>query len=410
MQCPHCNAEWNLSNSQSQKIINTCPFCGESLIPEEKPDTDTFGGILRSLVLERGTELYKSEKSQQLKSLLSDMAVNFQKERKTLNIAITEGIPSKLLSYDGKSDDEKRIGLYEIVHQLEEDCGMSKERAIETVNYLATGLGWKIQLELKKEEPTPSETPQSNPPTTPQTSKPKEKVQLEVKKKTITSNASQATQQLTSSKKNWKIILVLLMVLNFIGIITILSITIGDAFKIYQIGDTGPGGGIVFYHSPSGFNVIQADGSSKRCHYLEVSPTDLGNISWCAQQSLWRDCCDIQTGEGLGYGKINTLRIINGKHNGGDLTVENCAALACHKYRTESTKDGEWFLPSRDELNLLYKNLGERVMKSNTTGDSWYLSSSQSNNYDVWVQFFSDGYQTFDFKSGVSFVRAVRAF
>jgi hypothetical protein len=171
MQCPHCNAEWNLSNSQSQQIIKNCPFCGESLISEEKPDTGTFGGILRSLVLERGTELYKSEKSQQLKSLLSDMAVNFQKERKTLNIAITEGIPSKLLSYDGKSDKEKQIGLYEIVHQLGEDCGMSKERAIETVNYLATGLGWKVQLEVKKEEPTTSETPQASSPATPQASK-----------------------------------------------------------------------------------------------------------------------------------------------------------------------------------------------------------------------------------------------
>ena len=353
MQCPHCNAKWDLSNSQSQQIIKNCPFCGESLIAEEKPDTNTFGGILRSLVLERGTELYKSEKSQQLKSLLSDMAVNFQKERKTLNIAITEGIPSKLLSYDGKSDDEKRTALYNNAYFLQEDYEMSNRGATQTVNYLATGLGWKVQLEVKKEELTTSETLQSSPPATPQASKPGE--------------------------------------------------------KVYQIGDIGPGGGIIFYHSPSGFNVIQADGSSKLCHYLEVSPTDLGVTSWCSQRD-WRNyCCNIQTKKGLGYGKINTLGIINGNHQGG-LTTKNCAALACHRYSTGSTKDGEWFLPSKKELNLLYKNLGKKVMASNTTGKSRYWSSSQGSSLYAWVQRFEDGYQVTGIKDVPYSVRAVRDF
>jgi hypothetical protein len=401
MQCPHCNAEWNLSNSQSQQIINTCPFCGESLIPEEKPDTDTFGGILRSLVLERGTELYKSEKSQQLKSLLSDMAVNFQKERKTLDIAIMEGVPSRLLSYDGKSDKEKQIGLYEIVHQLGEDCGMSKERAIETVNYLATGLGWKVQLEVKKEEPTTSETPQASSPATPQASK--------------SPNISKLKNWIVKTgnfiKKDVKIILVLLVIFNLIGIITILSMTIVDTFKIYEIGDIGPGGGIIFYHSPSGFNVIQADGSSKLCHYLEVSKVDLGRTTWCVQSGLRGGGCNIQTEESLGYGKINTLRIIKGKHEGGKLTTENCAALACHKYRTESTKDGEWFLPSRDELDLLYKNLWKKVIESNTTGSSWYWSSSEGTNFTAWSNSFIDGYQSnYHYKYNTNSIRAVRAF
>ena len=354
MQCLHCNAKWDFSNSQSQQIINTCPFCGESLISEEKPDTGTFGGILRSLVLERGTELYKSEKSQQLKSLLSDIAVNFQKERKTLNIAIMEGIPSKLLSYDGKSDDEKRTALYNNAYFLQEDYEMSNRGATQTVNYLATGLGWKVQLEVKKEESTTSDTSQASLPATPQASEHGE--------------------------------------------------------KVYQIGDIGPGGGIIFYHSPSGFNVIQADGSSKLCHYLEVSPTDLGVTSWCSKKEYGKYCCNIQTKKGLGYGKINTLGIINGKHAQGSLTVRNCAALACYKYSAGSTKDGEWFLPSKKELNLLYKNLGERVMKSNTTGDSWYWSSSENDINDAWGQRFSDGGQDDTYKGSPHSVRAVRAF
>jgi hypothetical protein len=231
---------------------------------------------------------------------------------------------------------------------------MSKERAIETVNYLATGLGWKVQLEVKKEEPTTSETPQSSPPVTPQASEHGE--------------------------------------------------------KVYQIGDIGPGGGIIFYHSPSGFNVIQADGSSKLCHYLEMSPTDLGRMSWCSQKEYDKYCCNIQTEEGLGYGKINTLRIINGNHAHGRLTVGNCAALACYRYSIGNTKDGEWFLPSRVELDLLYKNLGKKVMASNTTGDSGYWSSSQYGDYSAWGQRFSDGHQDYYLKNSTGSVRAVRAF
>ena len=355
MQCPHCKSKWEIGNTKSQQIINTCPFCGESLISEEKPDTGTFGGILRSLVLERGTELYKSEKSQQLKSLLSDMAVNFPKERKTLNIAITEGIPSKLLSYDGKSDDEKRTALYNNAYFLQEDYEMSNRGATQTVNYLATGLGWKVQLEVKKEEPTTSETPQASSPAASQASKPGE--------------------------------------------------------KVYQIGDIGPGGGMIFYHSPSGFNVIQADGSSKLCHYLEVSPIDLGEISWCSQGDWRTYCCNIQTKEGLGYGKINTLRIINGKHAQGSLTVRNCASLACYKYSTGSTKDGEWFLPSKDELDLLYKNLGKRVMESSTTiWKKYYWSSSESHYSRACSQRFIDGAQYVGAKDCTNSVRAVRAF
>ena len=165
MQCPHCKAEWKEGNTKSQQQLENCPFCGESLIAkkEEAPDTSTLGGVLRSLVLERGTDIYKAGNGHKLRAFLSDMAVAFPKERKTLNIAIQENIPSKLLGYDKKAEEERQIAMYDCVYQLEEDCGLSKERATEVVDYLAVGLGWSVKLQQKPQQPTPV-PPQVNTP------------------------------------------------------------------------------------------------------------------------------------------------------------------------------------------------------------------------------------------------------
>ena len=175
----------------------------------------------------------------------------------------------------------------------------------------------------------------------------------------------------------------------------------------YNIGDEGPGGGIVFYYSEEGFDVYEPDGSVKRCNYLEVSKTEVANVSWCSRRDS-SSCCSINTNEGVGFGKMNTYKIINGKHSGGVVSSTNCAAKACAEYSTTQTTKGDWFLPSKDELNLLYKNLGTRIMA--TASEAWHWSSSQCSNSDAWYQRFSDGYQGTNYKSGTNSVRAIRAF
>ena len=179
--------------------------------------------------------------------------------------------------------------------------------------------------------------------------------------------------------------------------------------KTYTIGDDGPGGGIIFYHSEAGFDVYEPGGSVKKCHYLEVSKFDLGKISWCSRK-VGTNCCNITTNEDLGYGRINTFKIIKSSHKGGTITKENCAALACHSYSTATTKAGDWFLPSQFELYLLYKNLGERVLRSNTTNDHYYWSSSMVNYSNAWSLSFSDGGPGLNYKDNTYSVRAVRAF
>ncbi len=181
----------------------------------------------------------------------------------------------------------------------------------------------------------------------------------------------------------------------------------GTVKTSYNIGEEGPGGGIIFYYSEEGFDVYQADGSVKRCNYLEVSKMEVANVSWCSIKS-GSDCCYINTNTELGFGKMNTYKIINGKHSGGTVSSSNCAAKACFEYSTAQTAKGEWFLPSKDELNLLYKNLGTRILATAT--EVWHWSSSQYNDISAWGQRFSYGGQVDGGKRCTDSVRAIRAF
>jgi len=70
----------------------------------------------------------------------------------------------------------------------------------------------------------------------------------------------------------------------------------------------------------------------------------------------------------------------------------------------------DWFLPSKDELGLMYTNLKKAGLGG--FGGSWFWSSSQYyyGNY-AWIQSFSDGYLSSNLKSDERYsVRACRAF
>ena len=183
---------------------------------------------------------------------------------------------------------------------------------------------------------------------------------------------------------------------------------------IYEIGEKGPGGGIVFYASKSGFTLKN---STKTYHYLECSDVLSSKITWCSfdweryKNSDYKNyCCkndELLTETGFGYGKYNTSRIVNGSHRHGSVGVYNCAAMLCAKYTTPTTKAGDWWLPSKDELNLIYTNL---KCKGYISDSSYFWSSSSYNNTDAWDQDFSSGSQYYDYEYGQSSVRAVRAF
>jgi len=113
------------------------------------------------------------------------------------------------------------------------------------------------------------------------------------------------------------------------------------------------------------------------------------------------------TGTGVGFGKQNTQIIVNRLR---DLRETNRAAQISAGMDINGFKD--WFLPSKDELNLMYVNLKQKGLGG--FGNGVYCSSSQFERYSVWIQRFSDGLQgnsgSITFKNNTFSVRAVRAF
>ena len=196
-------------------------------------------------------------------------------------------------------------------------------------------------------------------------------------------------------------------VLGFICFIFVVTLCVGEGAsnsskKTYKIGDEGEGGGIVFYVSKEGFRTYDGKGGDVVCHYLEMSKNTLGESKWFPENRI------IGTHTGLGYGKSNTYKILNASTS-KRLTEENCAAYRCSKYSTSSTKAGEWWLPSKDELNLIYQNQKDAVLASCTT--KWHWSSSESGDDLAWSKIFGNGGWYFNLKDYTTYsVRAVRAF
>lgn len=155
---------------------------------------------------------------------------------------------------------------------------------------------------------------------------------------------------------------------------------------IYKIGDIGPAGGWVFYIEEGGI------------HGLEAAPEDQQHAEW--------GCYGIDVGaDGLhvGAGKTNTAAILSKK-------CESVSIAA--KVASDYTLNGHtnWFLPSIDELELMYNNLKTKDLGEFHGGS--YSSSSEynSNVTKAWFENFSNGIRGPDVRYHPSRVRAIRNF
>jgi hypothetical protein len=108
----------------------------------------------------------------------------------------------------------------------------------------------------------------------------------------------------------------------------------------------------------------------------------------------------------LGDGAQNTIDIEAGCATAGT-AADICANLVLSGYT-------DWYLPSKDELNLMYQNIGQgnALGLGNVGGfdDSYYWSSSETDSTNAWRQDFFLGNQFNGNKTGSYTVRAVRAF
>jgi len=164
------------------------------------------------------------------------------------------------------------------------------------------------------------------------------------------------------------------------------------------VGDTGPGGGKIFYYSETGFTLYQTatDTVGIIAHYLEVAPNSSGSCAWASSGYTSTDISG--TGTAIGTGMKNTALILNVDANAP-------AAKVCKDLTLGGKTD--WFLPSKDELNELYKQKTLTGINI-TSGDYW--SSSQNSSYDAWSQGFGGGSQANVGKDYEGSVRAIRAF
>ena len=176
----------------------------------------------------------------------------------------------------------------------------------------------------------------------------------------------------------------------------------------YALHDIGPAGGYIFYdkgiYSKTDFPIVKAAPDptpvtppSDTWRYLEAAPSDQSpNLEWgCMGSSI-----SGADGTTVGTGAQNTIDIEAGCTTPGT-AADLCANLSLGGY-------SDWFLPSKDELNLMYQNL--KLYGVGSFIDTDYWSSSENDAGTALSQDFFDGTQYIDNKDYVYRVRAVRAF
>ena len=162
-----------------------------------------------------------------------------------------------------------------------------------------------------------------------------------------------------------------------------------NAQQTFAIGDTGPGGGIVFS--------VSADGTSG----LEAAPEDQSNaVQWC---NSFTDITGVENLSDL------TISDPNSGAENTPLIMEACgessaAGVAAAYEWPNGQTDG--FLPNREELNLLSNQ--QNVVDGFAV--DFYWSSSEFDNFSAWFQTFNSGDQNIIVKNVTLRVRAVRAF
>jgi hypothetical protein len=155
------------------------------------------------------------------------------------------------------------------------------------------------------------------------------------------------------------------------------------------------GGGIVFYVYDNGY------------HGLIAAPGNLNGgaaIQWSNSVGRWTGA----TGDGLGAGSMNTALIVAAQL--ADNPTGNFASRACADFLWPDLYGvliGDWYLPSKYELNLLFL---QYAVVGGFTPD-YYWSSTETSEFHAVAQYFGSGQQYDDgAKSYPCKVRAIRAF
>ena len=148
----------------------------------------------------------------------------------------------------------------------------------------------------------------------------------------------------------------------------------------WSLGNTGPGGGKIFYVNTSGFACGPT--LSETCYYLEVAPIGANTTKdWAVSAN--RTSSAGASGTVIGSGYQNTMAIINQGNS-------NSAAAYAQEYRGGSLSD--WYLGTRLELYQIYVNratifTGTEVINTEFPGEYWTsteANASQAYSYRIY--------------------------
>lgn len=147
------------------------------------------------------------------------------------------------------------------------------------------------------------------------------------------------------------------------------------------------GGGIIFYIDNTGQ------------HGLIAAVKDTGDVTGRMRWGSAAFKLSGASGTAVGTGSANTTKII--AVEGKSLVY---AARLCRNYRGGGHSD--WFLPSKDELYLLYQQ--KNVVGGFVQGAYW--SSSEFDHSLAWTKYFYNDIAQYSHKDRFNGVRAIRAF
>jgi hypothetical protein len=178
-----------------------------------------------------------------------------------------------------------------------------------------------------------------------------------------------------------------------------------DTKCTYKIGDTGPGGGIIFFvdynDQYAGFN------------YLEAAPTSCESASsaWSSDTSHSLLAVKGWAARAVGSGQANTTAMLA---NGATSYVGDTSGAAFYSNALASgvpagcvTSKDDWFLGSLGEMKLMHDNL-QGLGEFNAVR---YWSSTEDTTSKAWDQSFYGGAQDANNAKTSTFrVRPVRAF
>ena len=167
-------------------------------------------------------------------------------------------------------------------------------------------------------------------------------------------------------------------------------------------------GGIVFYYdSIMNIGFVAANSDLDGVYSFQCTELDANNLFQCADY-VENDTLELLSGLGTGY--QNTTEIISVSCSDENVNISASEATINFEYMGFT----DWFLPSKDELNLMYNSIGNGSSIGNVggflLGNNPYWSSTSANQNDSWGIWFSDGvFNPLDNSNNYR-VRPIRAF